>query len=82
MGRTRTKSKLQRQVPPQTSTIESPGAASPTTPSISALIGKAQSIIEQCDYDLASQFIRRILQNRRRMPRLGRCSASCSLKLG
>ena len=26
------------------------------------MISKAQSIIEQCDYDLATQFIQRILQ--------------------
>ena len=62
MGRTRTKSKLQRQVPPKPSTASAAGASSSTTPSIPALISKAQSIIEQCDYELASQFIQRILQ--------------------
>lgn len=58
MGRTRTKSKHVR---PQTCN-QSSSASSSTTPSVSALISKAQSIIEQCDYDLANQFIQRILQ--------------------
>ena len=61
MGRTRTKSKNLRQVPAQTSN-QSSSASSSTTPGVSALISKAQSIIEQCDYDLANQFIQRILQ--------------------
>ena len=62
MGRTRTKSKLQRQVQPKPSTAPAAGSSSSTTPSVPALISKAQSIIEQCDYELASQFIQRILQ--------------------
>ena len=62
MVRTRTKSKNQRHIPTQTPTIESPNASSSTTPNVSALISKTQSIIEQCDYDLASKFIQRILQ--------------------
>ena len=61
MGRTRTKSKNLRHAPPKTS-AQSLSAPSTTTPSIPALISKAQSIIEQCDYDLANQFIQRILQ--------------------
>ena len=60
MGRTRTKSKNLRHVPPKTSD-QSSSASSSTTPSIPALISKAQTIIEQCDYDLANQFIQRIL---------------------
>jgi len=62
MGRTRTRSKNQRHIPTKTSTTESSNASSSTTPSVPALISKAQSIIEQCDYDLAGQFIQRILQ--------------------
>jgi thioredoxin-like negative regulator of GroEL len=31
-------------------------------PGTPVLIAKTQSIIEQCDYDLANQFIQRILQ--------------------
>ena len=62
MGRTRTRSKNQRHTSTKTPTTESPSAPSSTTPSIPALITKAQSIIEQCDYDLATQFIQRILQ--------------------
>ena len=62
MGRTRTKSKNQRHIPTKTSTTQSSSAPSTTAPSVSALISKAQSIIEQCDYDLAGQFIQRILQ--------------------
>ena len=61
MGRTRTKSKNLRRVPPKTSDQFS-SASSSTTPSIPALISKAQTLIEQCDYDLANQFIQRILQ--------------------
>ena len=61
MGRTRTKSKIQRYASSGTS-IQSASTSSTTAPSISALISKAQSIIEQCDYDLADQFIQRILQ--------------------
>ena len=62
MGRTRTKSKNQRHVSTKTSTTQSSSTSSSTAPSVLALISKAQSIIEQCDYDLANQFIRRILQ--------------------
>lgn len=62
MGRTRTKSKLQRHIPSKPSVAQSSSTSSPTTPSILALISKAQSIIEQCDYDLADQFLQRILQ--------------------
>ena len=62
MGRTRTKSKHQRCIPTKTSATQSSSASSATTPSIPALLSKAQSIIEQCDYDLANQFIQRILQ--------------------
>jgi hypothetical protein len=62
MGRTRTKSKLQRQIPPKPSATQSSSAPPSTTPSIPALISKAQSIIEHCDYDVANQFLHRILQ--------------------
>lgn len=31
-------------------------------PSIPSLVEKAQSLIEQCDYDLAQRFIQRILE--------------------
>ena len=62
MGRTRTKSKKQRRISTNLSTTQSSSTSSTTTPSVPALISKAQSIIEQCDYDLASQFIQRILQ--------------------
>ena len=62
MGRTRTKSKNQRHTSTKTPTTQPSSTPSPTTPDVSALISKAQSIIEQCDYDLANQFIQRILQ--------------------
>jgi len=62
MGRTRTRSKNQRHIPTKSTTTESSSSSSTTTPSVPALIGKAQSIIEQCDYELANQFIQRILQ--------------------
>ena len=62
MGRTRTRFKNQQHAPPKTSTTQSSSASSSMTPGIPALITKTQSIIEQCDYDLANQFIQRILQ--------------------
>ena len=62
MGRTRTKSKIQRHAQTKTSAAQSSSASTSTAPSVSALISKTQSIIEQCDYDLANQFIQRILQ--------------------
>ena len=61
MGRTRTKSKSQRHASSGTPN-QSSSTSSATAPGIPALISKAQSIIEQCDYDLAGQFIQRILQ--------------------
>ena len=62
MGRTRTKSKIQRLIPPKPFTTQSSSTYPLTAPSIPALISKAQSIIEHCDYDLANEFLQRILQ--------------------
>ncbi|KAF8149911.1 hypothetical protein B0H34DRAFT_667197 [Crassisporium funariophilum] len=57
MGRTRTKKKAHTKAtdPPQQHTSDS------KLPQISSLLEKAQSLIVQCDYDLALRFIRRIL---------------------
>ncbi|KAJ7285007.1 hypothetical protein C8J57DRAFT_1290131 [Mycena rebaudengoi] len=56
MGRTKTK----KQSAVRTADIvSSPSAAAPTVP---ALLEKAQSLIVQCDYDLALRFINRILE--------------------
>ena len=52
MGRTRTKSKKSS----ASSTAEKDG------PSIESLFAKAQSLLTQCDYDLAQKFALRILQ--------------------
>ena len=60
MGRTRTKSrKAQAAGIPQPATAK-PEAAQP--PSIPALLEKAQTLIIQCDYELAERFIKRILE--------------------
>ncbi|KAJ7158752.1 hypothetical protein C8R46DRAFT_1290825 [Mycena filopes] len=56
MTRTKTKKKSTARVPEPTSTPLS------TAPSIPALIEKAQSLIVQCDYELAQRFITRILE--------------------
>ncbi|KNZ81849.1 UPF0661 TPR repeat-containing protein C16D10.01c [Termitomyces sp. J132] len=58
MGRTRTKKKAASKAtdPPILHTCSQNG------PSVSALLEKAQSLIVQCDYDLALRFIRRILE--------------------
>jgi len=61
MGRTRTKSKIQRHVQTKTSAVQT-SSTSYTTPSVSVLISKTQSIIEQRDHDLANQFIQRKLR--------------------
>jgi Flp pilus assembly protein TadD len=59
MGRTRNKKKVVSKAtePPIQHTI----STTSKSPSIAALVEKAQSLIEQCDYDLAHRFIRRIL---------------------
>ena len=57
MGRTRPKTrKVKPIVTPNTA--EGPS----TAPSIPALLEKAQSLIVQCDYELAGRFARRILE--------------------
>ncbi|KAJ7650232.1 hypothetical protein FB45DRAFT_887366 [Roridomyces roridus] len=55
MGRTRSKKKTAAKVP-----AEAP--ALPAAPTVPALIEKAQSLIVQCDYELAQRFIARILE--------------------
>lgn len=57
MGRTRTKKKAASKAtnPPVQHT------ASSKTPSIPSLLEKAQSLIIECDYDLAQRFIQRVL---------------------
>ena len=54
MGRTRPKKKVQ-------SKAKDVHSESKKTPSTASLLEKAQSLIEQCDYDLALRFINRIL---------------------
>ncbi|KAF7966534.1 hypothetical protein HWV62_38058 [Athelia sp. TMB] len=56
MGRTRTKTK--KTVPVVSNVTDS---ASKSTPTIPALIEKAQELIVQCDYGLAHMFMKRIL---------------------
>lgn len=57
MGRTRTKKKVASKAtdPP----IQHAAAAS--SPSVPALLEKAQTLIVQCDYELAERFVQRIL---------------------
>ncbi|PPQ64590.1 hypothetical protein CVT26_001988 [Gymnopilus dilepis] len=59
MGRTRTQKKALSKA-----TQEPSAQSTPTTqtPSLPALLEKAQSLIVQCDYELALRFIRRILE--------------------
>jgi Flp pilus assembly protein TadD len=52
MGRTRTKKKAHSKA----------SDAHPTPPSIQSLLEKSQSLIVQCDYELALRFIHRILE--------------------
>ena len=54
MGRTKPKKKVHLKAKDLLS-------ESKKAPSITSLLAKAQSLIEQCDYDLALRFIRRIL---------------------
>jgi hypothetical protein len=55
MGRTRTKTK--KPVPKVTAP-----PSETTTPSLPSLLEKAQTLINQCDYELAKRFIERILE--------------------
>lgn len=54
MGRTKPKKKVH-------SKAKDLHSESKKAPSITSLLAKAQSLIEQCDYDLALRFISRIL---------------------
>ena len=54
MGRTKPKKKVQ-------SKAKDLHSESKKAPSTTSLLAKAQSLIEQCDYDLALRFINRIL---------------------
>ncbi|KAF8825118.1 hypothetical protein F5879DRAFT_945008 [Lentinula edodes] len=56
MGRTKTKKQAASKP-----TIPSSAQPAPATPSIPSLLEKAQSLIVQCDYELAARFIQRIL---------------------
>ncbi|GLB40381.1 putative tetratricopeptide repeat [Lyophyllum shimeji] len=56
MGRTRPKKKAASKA------TDPPVQHAASTPSVAALLEKAQSLIVQCDYDLAQRFIRRILE--------------------
>lgn len=55
MGRTRTKKQAHTKA-------SNPPAQRPTPPSIKSLLEKSQSLIVQCDYELALRFIHRILE--------------------
>ncbi|KAJ3714273.1 hypothetical protein C8R42DRAFT_683598 [Lentinula raphanica] len=60
MGRTKTKKQTKKKVVSETIEPEPIQSAS-STPSLLALLEKAQSLIVQCDYELATRFIQRIL---------------------
>lgn len=57
MGRTKTKKQVGSTKPKDT-----PPTPGPAAPSVSALLEKAQSLIVQCDYELAARFIKRALE--------------------
>ena len=59
MGRTRTTNTHTRRLKAATSQAFSTVTA---PPSVSALLAKAQSLVEQCDYQLAARFLQRILE--------------------
>jgi len=59
MGRTKTRTKrLERK---QNITLDNHVSGINPGPSTSALYEKAQALVEQCDYELAAKFLRRIL---------------------
>jgi hypothetical protein len=59
MGRTKTRTKrVERK---QNITLDSHASGASPGPSTSALYEKAQTLVEQCDYELAAKFLRRIL---------------------
>jgi Flp pilus assembly protein TadD len=60
MGRTRTKKQSKATISTTTQSAYSQG------PSISSLLEKAQSLIVQCDYELALKFSERVLEKDRR----------------
>ncbi|KAH9935263.1 TPR-like protein [Amylocystis lapponica] len=57
MGRTRTKTRKVDHIVAKTASDESK-----PTPPISSLLEKAQTLIVQCDYDLARRFVQRVLE--------------------
>jgi Flp pilus assembly protein TadD len=59
MGRTKTKTKKSALVE-----VKGPQISS-SEPSVTALYQKAQTLVEQCDYELAAKFLRRILERER-----------------
>ena len=59
MGRTQLKTKLRRKV--FVEETQQPAAPAPT---VEALLEKAQTLIVQCDYELARKFIQRALEQR------------------
>lgn len=56
MGRIRTKTRKSKPV------VTASTAESANAPSIPSLLEKAQTLIVQCDYDLARRFVERILE--------------------
>jgi hypothetical protein len=59
MGRTRPKTRKAR--PPAPELAETPRENN-SEPAVEALLGKAQELIVQCDYDLAGKFVERVLK--------------------
>jgi Flp pilus assembly protein TadD len=56
MGRTKAKTKKRARIEVQSAQDSS------SAPSVPALYAKAQILVEQCDYELAAKFLRRILE--------------------
>jgi Flp pilus assembly protein TadD len=59
MGRTKAKTKKRVLIE-----VQSPQNSS-SAPSLPALYEKAQTLVEQCDYELAAKFLQRILERER-----------------
>jgi hypothetical protein len=78
MGRTRTKSKKAALI----SEVAAPQQKTDNGPSIPALLEKTQSLITQCDYELASKFAGRILEKDVANASAREMLGICQLELG
>lgn len=62
MGRTKTRTKKVERT--HNVPVESATSSAKSGPSVDALYEKAQTLVEQCDYELAAKFLKRILDTK------------------